>query len=106
MKPSQCLDTRVWRIARAIGILVLSIGMIGQVGAADDQSYQGLLDWIGQKPPSVESIPGGTHLGVGDRTAFLEPLIPRTAWLYYIFDGMDMEVVPPGHYPASRHITL
>ena len=36
MKPSECLDMRVWRAA-----LVLSIGMIGQVGAADDQSYQG-----------------------------------------------------------------
>jgi len=95
MKPSECLDMRVWRAA-----LVLSIGMIGQVGAADDQSYQGLLDWIGQKSPSVESISPGTHLTAGDRTEFLEPLIPRAAWLYYIFDGMDMEVVLPGHYPA------
>ena len=95
MKPSQCLDTRVWCIA-----LVLSIGMIGQVGAADGQSYQGFLDWIGQNSPSAESIPPGTHLTSGDRTEFLEPLIPRAAWQYYIFDGMDMEVALPGHYPA------
>ena len=76
MKPSQCLDPRVWCIA-----LVFSIGMIGQVSAADDQSFQGLLDWIGQKSPPAESIPPGTHLNAGDRTEFLEPLIPRAAWL-------------------------
>ena len=68
--------------------------------AADDQDYKGLREWIDNGAPAADVLPAGRHLTVQDRAALLEPLIPRPAWEYYIFDGLDMEIAATGHYPA------
>ena len=67
--------------------------------ASDNQSFDRLLDWIEADAPEASSIPESVHLTIKDRNRFLEPLIPMPAWRYYIFEGMDMEVVPPSYYP-------
>jgi hypothetical protein len=67
--------------------------------ANDEQSYDRLYDWIANPIP-FEPIETGTHLGLEDRSSHLEALIPQSAWKYYIFDGMDMEIAATGVYPA------
>ncbi len=66
---------------------------------AEDQSYQALRDWI-DNPPAENYATPGKHYTLSDRKAVLEALIPQTAWKYYFFEGMDMEVTETGHYPA------
>ena len=59
--------------------------------AAEDQSYQALVNWLEhhrEAPPTFE--PGQT-LGLHDRKA-LEPFIPQSAWEYYFFDDMEMAI--------------
>ncbi len=74
--------------------------LLGAVAAhaADDQGYQALRDWIAAGNPADDGLPAGQHLGAKDR-AQLEAYIPRTAWSYYFFDDMDMEIAAHGHYP-------
>ncbi|MEQ8233946.1 MAG: DUF1329 domain-containing protein [Gammaproteobacteria bacterium] len=66
-------------------------------GASDDQSYSALRAWI-DTPPAALPAPG-SELTAADRAAYLEALIPRSAWSYYIFDGVRMTIAPTGHYP-------
>jgi hypothetical protein len=66
--------------------------------AAEDQSYQALREWIEQYRSVPPTFTPGQHLTLKDRKA-LEPFIPRSAWQYYFFDGMDMEIAATGHYP-------
>ena len=68
--------------------------------AAEDQSYQAMVNWLEhhrEAPPTFE--PGQT-LGLQDREA-LEPFIPQSAWEYYFFDDMEMEIAATGEYPPS-----
>lgn len=65
---------------------------------AGDESYQALREWIDAQP-EAPSFSAGQTVTAQDRAA-LEPFIPRTAWGYYFFDGMQMEITPTGHYPA------
>ncbi|MGE0336220.1 MAG: DUF1329 domain-containing protein [Gammaproteobacteria bacterium] len=74
----------------------------GTFAQADDQEYQALLDWIAS-PPETTALPTpGTRLSNADR-AMLEPLIPRSAWGYYFFDDMEMEIAPTAHYANPPH---
>ncbi len=66
---------------------------------AEDQSYQALRDWI-DNPPAGTPATAGQHLTLSDRETILEALIPHTAWKYYFFDDMDMEIAATRHYPA------
>jgi hypothetical protein len=70
--------------------------------ANDEQTYERLYEWI-TKPMPYEAIEAGTHLGLEHRSDVLEALIPQSAWKYYIFDGMDMEIAATGNYPAPPH---
>ena len=66
--------------------------------AAEDQSYQAMVNWLEyyrEAPPTFE--PGQT-LGLQDRKA-LEPFIPQSAWDYYFFDDMEMAITETGEYP-------
>jgi hypothetical protein len=84
------------------GFIVGSIAAIWALStsvlAAGDQSYTALRDWI-DAAPALDSITPGQHLSVANREA-LETVIPRSAWKYYIFDDMDMEIAATAHYPA------
>ncbi len=70
--------------------------------ASEDQSYQALRNWL-NNPPSNVSVTPGNHYTISDRKNVLEALIPQTAWEYYFFDDMDMEIAATGHYPAPDH---
>ena len=67
--------------------------------ASEVQCYQALRNWI-DSPPAGAPVTTGQHLTLSDRKAVLEALIPQTAWKYYFFDDMDMEITETGHYPA------
>jgi hypothetical protein len=67
--------------------------------AVEDQSYEALRHWIEHYNPDAQTVTPGQHLTEEARD-FLEPLIPQSAWEYYFFDGMDMEIAATGHYPA------
>ncbi|MBV1930387.1 MAG: DUF1329 domain-containing protein [Porticoccaceae bacterium] len=67
--------------------------------ASEDQSYQALRDWIDNPPTGTQASPG-QHLTSGDREAVLEALIPQSAWGYYFFDDMDMEITATRNYPV------
>ncbi|MGD9982967.1 MAG: DUF1329 domain-containing protein [Porticoccaceae bacterium] len=86
----------------AIGLLSLT----SRSHAAEDQSYEALRQWIKNDHPmccdhpAVKSIAPGQHLTLKDRQSVLEALIPQTAWKYYFFDDMDMEIAATRHYPV------
>ncbi|MGR9091298.1 MAG: hypothetical protein ACU85U_12030, partial [Gammaproteobacteria bacterium] len=59
-----------------------------------------LRQWI-DAAPALDGIAPGRHLTAADREA-LEAVIPRSAWKYYIFDDVDMEIAATAHYPAPE----
>ena len=79
----------------------LLMSLFGGVTFAEDQSYQALRTWIDHDDSDIQIAPG-RNLTASDRNEFLEPLIPQSAWKYYIFDGMNMEVTATGDYPAPE----
>ena len=85
--------------ARGLFALIIAWSFSGPALANEDQSFQALRDWIDAAPAADAMPAAGTHLGIADRDEFLVSLIPRSAWPYYIFDDMDMEVAAHGDYP-------
>lgn len=87
-----------------VGVAALLAGALWTPASADaadvagDQGYQALRHWIEHNDREAQTVTPGQHLTENDQTT-LEALVPRTAWQYYIFDGMDMEIAPTGHYP-------
>ncbi len=95
---AECVPGKsLWALALALVFAALAAPGIAR--ADEDQSYQALRDWIERPAAEASGLTAGQHLGVVDR-ATLEALIPRSAWAYYIFDDMDMEVAATAHYPA------
>ena len=68
--------------------------------ANQEQSYDTLRHWIEHARPETALTPG-QHLTLKDRPA-LESFIPQTAWEYYFYDGMDMEITETGTYPPPE----
>ena len=89
------LNPRTWLAAILLGASLSAT-------AEDDLSYSALRAWIDAPAPAADAIEPGRHLGIADRAEFIEPLVPRAAWPYYIFDDMDMEVAATGHYPPPE----
>jgi hypothetical protein len=82
-----------------IGMGVVSTLLFSRLSlAAEDQTYKALRNWIEQNRAVSPSFTPGQHLTEKDRKA-LEPFIPQSAWEYYFFAGMDMEVAATGKYP-------
>jgi hypothetical protein len=67
--------------------------------ATNDHAYQALRDWIATTPAANNVPTPGRHLNEADR-AQLEHYLPRPAWTYYFFAGMDMEIAPTGDYAS------
>ena len=67
-----------------------------------DQSYQSMRDWIENSRPGDVTVKPGQHLTENDRESLLEQLIPSSAWPYYFFEDMEMEIRPTGNYPAPK----
>ncbi len=102
MQRPNALIKRLRRLSRPLLTLLLSCALAPiPAWANGDQSYQALLDWIDTEPAQLPAA--GTHLTLADKNTYLESLIPHSAWEYYIFDGMDMEVAATGDYPAPPH---
>jgi hypothetical protein len=78
-------------------VLFSNLLPVGLAPAAEDQSYQALRNWIEQYRPVPPTFAPGQHLTETDRKA-LEPFIPQSAWEYYFFAGMDMEIAATGQY--------
>jgi len=87
------------RMARCLAAAFLSLTATLPLPAAaeGDMSYLALRKWIDNAPAEI-ALEAGTTVTTADRQA-LEPLIPRTAWGYYFFDGMEMEIAATAHYP-------
>ena len=90
----------VMRPAGLLAALVLMAAWVAPaaVRAAEDQGYQAIVNWLEhhrEAPPTFE--PGQT-LGLHDRKA-LEPFLPQSAWEYYFFDDMEMQIAQTGEYP-------
>ena len=66
--------------------------------ATADQSYQALVNWLEQYREAPPTFEPGQTLGLPDRKA-LEPFLPQSAWEYYFFDDMEMEIAATGEYP-------
>ena len=76
-----------------IGSLMCLLGFGATAPAAEssaDHGYQALREWIAQAP-AVDGLPADRVYTQADRAA-LEPLIPRTVWSYYFFDGLEIDV--------------
>ncbi len=97
MQHENCAYRALRRLAQPVWIVAL-LGLSAMATAETDRSYQSLRDWIANEGPS-EPIAPGTRLTEKDRE-LLERYIPHSAWDYYIFDGMEMEIAETGHYPA------
>jgi len=80
----------------ALILLVLTLFAAGTVHAEGDHAYQALRDWMATAPTTPPTA--GQTLGEADR-AVLEQYIPRTAWGYYFFPDMAMEIGLTGNYP-------
>jgi hypothetical protein len=88
----------LWNTLLAAAVLLGGVSVAPLARAAEGQSYQALRNWIEQYRPVPPTFTPGQHLTEKERKA-LEPFIPQSAWEYYFFDGMDMEIAPTGHYP-------
>jgi len=82
-------------------VLLGTLLLVGIATAAEEQTYKALRDWIEQSHSVPPTWTPGQHLTETDRKA-LEPFIPQSAWEYYFFPGMDMEVTATGHYPPPK----
>jgi len=93
----------------ALALIISSLWIMPTVSHAaqdqsdqGDQSYQALRYWIDHYQPDAKTVTPGQHLTHKDRKSVLEPLIPQSAWEYYFFDGLDMEIAATGHYPPPQ----
>lgn len=97
-KPSPSLSVSAASFISTAPLAAL-LALSSPVQASKDQSYQSLRNWVDNAPAASEQIAPDQHLGIKDR-ALLEKYIPHTAWEYYFFDDMDMEIATTRHYPA------
>ena len=94
-------------VSSLVPVVLVTMSMIFSTSTAiandkPEQSYEALIDWISKAPPNGGRVEAGRHLTAADRQELLEPLVPISAWEYYIFDGMDMEVAATGNYPPPK----
>lgn len=96
MHASSRVPTLLRAAARALAAAGLTLGLIATAHAEGDQGYQAMRAWLDQAP-AANSVQPGQHITA--RSPEAEKLIPQSAWKYYFFDGMDMEIAATGHYP-------
>ena len=89
--------TKLGSVLCAFLLLALG-GVFGAASAAEDKSYEGLLQWLDQYGETQPPFEPGQTLTLKDRHA-LEPFLPQSAWPYYFFDEMEMEIMETGQYP-------
>ena len=87
-------------IIALVTLTVMTMGWGSVSFAAEDQSYTALMSWFEQHREAPASFTAGQTLTLKDRKA-LEPFIPQSAWEYYFFDDMEMEITETGDYPPA-----
>ena len=87
-----------WSLCVMLALLLSSISAPPLARAAENRSYQALRDWLEQARTATPAFSPGQTLTIKDRTA-LESFIPQSAWEYYFFDDMEMQITETGHYP-------
>ena len=81
---------------------VLFFGALTTAGAGEPhRSYEELRRWIDDNRGAESAFSPGEKVGIGDRKR-LESFIPISAWEYYLFDGMEMEIAETKSYPLPR----
>ena len=75
---------------------------MGQCYSDEEQSLSRMLQWIEQTPPALK-LSESTFFSRSDQEEVIQQLIPVSAWEYYIFDGMLMEVTPSSYYPPPQN---
>ena len=75
---------------------------MGQCYSDEEQSLSRMLQWIEQTPPALK-LSESTFFSRSDQEGVIQQLIPVSAWEYYIFDGMLMEVTPSSYYPPPQN---
>ena len=88
---------RWWGLA-LVTVLLGSVPSMPLGWAADDQSYQAMLDWLEAGKNAEPTFQAGQRLTLADQEA-LKPFLPLSAWQYYLFPDMEMEITPTGTYP-------
>lgn len=87
-----------WGVCIALTLVFAPLLAAQEARAAGDQSYQSLRNWTDEHRDATAPFKPGEHLTLADRKE-LEPFIPHSAWEYYFFEDMDMEVAASGDYP-------
>lgn len=98
--PTDAVSTRArFSMPGFLGVLFSTFVLSGPLAAAEqDMSYQALREWIDSAPSGAGHLVPGEHLKEADRD-IVQSLIPQTAWKYYIFNDMDMEIAATQVYP-------
>jgi hypothetical protein len=85
-----------------LSVAVLLVGAVTVAGAAEaHRSYDELRRWIEDNRGAESTFSPGAKVGIQDRER-LEAFIPISAWGYYFFDGMDMEIDATKSYPLPE----
>ena len=76
-------------VSSLVPVVLVTMSMIFSTSTAlandkPEQSYEALIDWISKAPPNGGRVEAGRHLTAADRQELLEPLVPISAWEYYI----------------------
>jgi hypothetical protein len=90
------------RFIRVLVAGLFSTLLLGSAAlAAEDPNYQALRNWIEQSRTAPSTFTPGQHLTEKDWDA-VKPFIPQSAWGYYRFNDMDMEIDATHPYPFPK----
>lgn len=94
-----------WRaIARCALGLVLALAFVTPPLAAEaepDHSYDALRSWIDGHRDTKPDFSPSERLTLDDRKR-IEPFVPVSAWDFYFFEGMEMEIAETTSYPLPE----
>jgi hypothetical protein len=89
---SRCIGTKALVVA-----LLLAAWSVSEAAEAH-RSYEELRRWIDERPEATPSFATNYVADIGDRRR-IEPYLPISAWEYYFFDGLAMEITATAKYP-------
>jgi len=114
-----CLSLLATIVALLIGLLSTGLSLADGVHPEEDgsgvsetlpaspslggagRSYQELRNWLEKYRDAEPIFQPGQRLTAKDQEA-LKPFIPISAWEYYFFPDMEMEIAPTGTYPPPE----
>lgn len=101
-------DSRSIRMKGLLVVLLLASCPVGEAAEAH-RSYEDLRRWIEQHRDATPSFAAKEVVGIGDR-ARIEAFLPISAWEYYFFDDLAMEIAETATYPLppdwGRNVSL